>query len=113
MKSKASPYGTADAPLNATLLALSYGASFVARLFAGDPAMIAETLKQGIGHKGFSFFHIYTSCVTFDKTFKTWDNLNKWVHPLPAEHDPSDRGQAFERVLQDDFAVGVFFRRQD
>ncbi|MFH1491057.1 MAG: thiamine pyrophosphate-dependent enzyme, partial [Pseudomonadota bacterium] len=36
-KTKASPYGSEDEPLDATLMALSYGASFVARLFAGDP----------------------------------------------------------------------------
>jgi 2-oxoglutarate ferredoxin oxidoreductase subunit beta len=111
MKSKASPYGTTDQPLNATLLALSYGASFVARLFAGDPKMIADTLIEGTKHKGFSFFHVYTSCVTFDKAFKTWDHLKKWVHPLPPHHDPHDHRQAFDRVLEDDFSVGILYKR--
>lgn len=110
-KSKASPYGTMDRPLNATLLALSYGASFVARLFAGDPKSIAEVLVQGVRHSGFSFFHVYSTCVTFDKTFKTWDNLKKWIHPLPVDHDPADRRQAFNAALEDDFGVGIVFRR--
>lgn len=111
MKSKASPFGTSENPLNPTLLALSYGASFVARLFAGDPNMIADVLTEGTRHKGFAFFHIYSTCVTFDKEFKTWDNLKTWVHPLPETHDETDRKQAFERVLEDDWSVGVVFRR--
>lgn len=111
MKSKASPYGTTERPLNATLLALTYEASFVARLFAGDPRGIQQALLEGVRHKGFSFFHVYTSCVTFDKSFKTWDNLKKWVHPLPDGYDPTDRRMAFDQVLGDDFSMGVIYRQ--
>ncbi len=111
-KTKASPEGTVDAPLNATLLALSYGASFVARLFAGDPKGIADALIQGIKHKGFSFFHIYTSCVTFDKQYKTWDHLKKWSHPLPEGHNASDRKAALNLVLEDDFCLGILFKKE-
>ena len=113
MKSKASPSGTIDKPLNATLLALTYGASFVARLFAGDPDSICRALIEGVQNPGFSIFHIYTSCVTFDKEFKTWANLKKWVHPLPQDHDPSDLRQAFDRVLDDEFSVGIIYKRTD
>jgi 2-oxoglutarate ferredoxin oxidoreductase subunit beta len=112
-KTKVSPYGNKDSPLNATLLALSYGASFVARLFAGDPEGITNALIEGIQHKGFSFFHLYTTCVTFDKQFKTWDHLKKWIHPLPDQHDPSDLKQAMDRVFGDDFSVGIFYKRKD
>ncbi len=108
-KTKASPYGTIEAPLNATLMALSYEASFVARLFAGNPDQIADALIQGIQHKGFSFFHIYTSCVTFDKQFKTWDHLKKTVHPLPDGYDAKDRKGAMNQVMDDDFSMGIIF----
>lgn len=113
MKSKASPYGTVDKPLNATLMALAYGAGFVARLFAGDWEGIKNALVEGTRHKGFALFHIYSSCVTFDKSFKTWDNLKKWVHPLPENHDPADLRQAYDRVLEDDFSMGIVYRRPD
>jgi 2-oxoglutarate ferredoxin oxidoreductase subunit beta len=111
MKSKASPYGTTDRPLNATLLALTYEASFIARLFAGDPRGIQQALLEGVRHEGFSFFHVLTSCVTFDKSFKTWENLKKWVRPLPADYDPTDRRMAFDQVLEDDFSTGVIYRQ--
>jgi 2-oxoglutarate/2-oxoacid ferredoxin oxidoreductase subunit beta len=112
-KTKASPQGNLDAPLNGTLLALSYGASFVARLFAGDPDGIARALKEGIQHKGFAFFHIYSSCVTFDKEFKTWDHLKDWVHPLPSTHDPSDLKTAIHEAMDDPFSLGVIYRRPE
>ena len=112
-KTKASPYGTVDKPLNATLMALTYGASFVARLFAGDPKGITDALIQGVQNPGFSIFHVYTSCVTFDKTFKTWTNLKKWVHPLPAGYDPTDIHVAFDQVLKDDFSMGIIYRREN
>ena len=110
-KTKVSPRGSEDEPLDATLMALSYGASFVARLFAGDPEGITAALMEGIRHKGFSFFHIYTTCLTFDKTYKTWDHLKEWVHPLADDYDPSDRKQAFSQVLEDQFSLGIIYNR--
>ena len=112
-KTKASPQGTTEKPLNGTLMALSYGASFVARLFAGDPEGITNALIEGIQHKGFSFFHIYTSCVTFDKQFKTWSNLKEWVHPLPDPYDPADLKQAIVQTLEDDFSLGIIYKRDE
>ncbi len=112
-KSKASPKGSEGAPLNGTLMALSYGASFVARLFAGDPEGIREALVAGMTHKGFSFFHVYSACVTFDKQFKTWKNLKQQVHPLPAAYDPSNRKGAMAQVLDDDFCMGIIYRKME
>lgn len=113
LKTKVSLQGSVETPLNATLMALSYGATFAARLFAGDPEGIADTLVEGIRHPGFSFFHIYTSCVTFDKQFKTWNNLTKNVHPLPKTYDPSDRKKAMDHILDDDFSMGIIFRKEE
>ncbi|MFC1862520.1 thiamine pyrophosphate-dependent enzyme [Thermodesulfobacteriota bacterium] len=111
-KTKASPMGTVDAPLNATLMTLAYGASFVARLFAGDPDGITAAILEGINHKGFSFFHIYTTCLTFDKEFKTWDHLKEWVHPLPDDHDISDHKKAIDLAFDDPFSMGILYKRE-
>ena len=93
-------------------MALSYGASFVARLFAGDPEGITAAILEGLNHKGFSFFHVYTTCLTFDKQFKTWDHLKEWVHPIPENHDPTDFKQAMNLVLDDDFGVGIIYKNE-
>ncbi len=110
-KTKASPTGSTEKPLNATLMALSYGTTFVARLFAGDPEGITAALIEGIKHPGFSFFHIYTSCITFDKQYKTWDHLKKWVHPVVDDHDPTDRKQTIAHVLEDDYSIGILLNK--
>jgi 2-oxoglutarate ferredoxin oxidoreductase subunit beta len=93
-------------------MALSYGASFVARLFAGDPETISTVLVEGVRHKGFSFFHLYTSCVTFDKAFKTWGHLEEWTHPLPERHDPRDQKKAMNEALDDPFSLGILYKRE-
>jgi len=51
--------------------------------------------------------------VTFDKVFKTWTNLKQWVHPLPEDYDPTDLRGAFDQVLDDDFSMGVIYRRDE
>lgn len=112
LKTKASPEGSIDEPLNATLMALSYGASFVARLFAGDPESITNTLMEGVKHPGFSFFHVYTTCLTFDKQYKTWDHLKEWTHPLPDDYDPTDRKTAMSLAFEDEFAMGIIYKRE-
>jgi 2-oxoglutarate ferredoxin oxidoreductase subunit beta len=107
---KMTPGGTTDAPLNPTLMALSYGATFVARLFAGDPEGIAAALAEGVRHDGFAFFHVYSTCLTFDKAYKTWEHLKEWVHPLPGGHDPADLKGAMNHVLEDGFSTGIIYR---
>jgi 2-oxoglutarate ferredoxin oxidoreductase subunit beta len=110
-KTKASPYGNEPEPLNGTLMALAYGATFVARLFAGDPKGIAQAVEQAVQHPGFSFLHVYTSCVTFDKQYKTWEFLKKNVHPLPDGYDPSDYKKAMSGVLEDDYTTGIIYQK--
>jgi len=112
-KTKASPYGNEPAPLNGTLMALAYGASFVARLFAGDAKGIAAVLEQAIQHPGFSFLHIYSSCVTFDKQYKTWDFLNKNVHPTADGYDTSNHKDAINGVLEDDYTTGIIYWKKN
>ena len=72
---------------------------------------ITNAIVEGVGHKGFAFFHLFSTCVTFDKQFKTWENLKRSVHPLPDDHDPGDLKQAINHVLDDDFSVGVIYRQ--
>jgi 2-oxoglutarate/2-oxoacid ferredoxin oxidoreductase subunit beta len=107
---KASPFGTVDKPLNATLMALTYGAGFAARLFAGDPEQMKDVFEAGSRHEGFSLFHIYSTCVTFDKTNKTWENLKNRIHRLPENYDATDRGNALDNVMSDDFSTGIIYR---
>jgi 2-oxoglutarate ferredoxin oxidoreductase subunit beta len=52
--------------IDGALLALTLGASFVARSFSGDKAQLVPILKAGLVHKGFAFIDIISPCVTFN-----------------------------------------------
>ena len=52
--------------IDGALLALTLGATFVARSFSGDKAQLVPLLKAGITHKGFAFIDVISPCVTFN-----------------------------------------------
>jgi 2-oxoglutarate ferredoxin oxidoreductase subunit beta len=53
-------------PIDPVLLALTLGASFVARSFSGDKAQLVPILKAGLKHGGFALVDIISPCVTFN-----------------------------------------------
>ncbi|PYR90150.1 MAG: 2-oxoglutarate ferredoxin oxidoreductase subunit beta [Acidobacteria bacterium] len=52
--------------IDGCLLALTLGATFVARAFSGDKAQLVPILKAGLTHKGFAFVDVISPCVTFN-----------------------------------------------
>jgi 2-oxoglutarate/2-oxoacid ferredoxin oxidoreductase subunit beta len=54
------------APIDPVLLALSIGATFVARSFSGDKAQLVPLLKAGLAHRGFALIDVVSPCVTFN-----------------------------------------------
>jgi 2-oxoglutarate ferredoxin oxidoreductase subunit beta len=52
--------------IDGALLALTLGATFVARSFSGDKAQLVPILKAGLTHKGFAFVDVISPCVTFN-----------------------------------------------
>jgi pyruvate/2-oxoacid:ferredoxin oxidoreductase beta subunit len=52
--------------IDGCLLALSLGATFVARSFSGDKAQLVPILKAGLSHQGFAFIDVISPCVTFN-----------------------------------------------
>src|SRR5712672_514567 len=53
-------------PIDAVMVALSLGASFVARSFSGDKAQLLPILKAGLSHRGFALIDVISPCVTFN-----------------------------------------------
>lgn len=110
MRTNSHPVGNPDTPLNPIKLALAYGASFVARGYAGNPQGLKDIIKQAIEHKGFSFIQILTPCVTFDKENKTWKNLNENVHDLNLGPHEQTMETAFRMAENEPNGVGIFFQ---
>jgi 2-oxoglutarate ferredoxin oxidoreductase subunit beta len=109
-KTKTSPYDNRDAPLNPLMMLLSYGASWVGQAYAGEPHHLTDMIAASFAHRGFSYLHILSPCVTFDKTSKTYKNLGMQVRPLPADHDPSDLMAAMAQAMDTATpAMGVLY----
>ncbi|OQY53382.1 MAG: 2-oxoglutarate synthase [Desulfobacteraceae bacterium 4572_89] len=113
MKTNSHPVGNPDTPLNPIKLALAYGASFVARGYAGDPEGMKTIIKQGIQYKGFSFIQILTPCVTFDKTNRTWKNLKENVYNLTLHTQADNMETAMRAAENEPFGVGLFFQDKE
>jgi len=108
-----SPYDNLDQPLNPLLMVLSYGASWVGQAYAGRPQQLESLIKQAIAHRGFSYLHILSPCVTFDKTTRTYDRLGDLVQEVPGDHDASDLVAAMKLAMNTaNPALGVFYRNQ-
>lgn len=63
---KSSPFGSLETPFNPISLALSAGATFVARSLDRDPAHLRGIIKAAFEHKGTSFIEIYQNCNIFN-----------------------------------------------
>jgi 2-oxoglutarate ferredoxin oxidoreductase subunit beta len=53
-------------PIDPVNVALSLGATFVARSFSGDKAQLVPILKAALMHNGFAFVDVISPCVTFN-----------------------------------------------
>lgn len=76
--------------IDSVLLALTLGATFVARSFSGDKEQLVPILKAGLMHDGFAFIDVISPCVTFN------------------DHEGSTKSYAYTRkhqieVVQTDF----------
>lgn len=53
-------------PIDPVNLALTLGATFVARSFSGDKAQLVPIMKAAFTHGGFAFLDVISPCVTFN-----------------------------------------------
>jgi 2-oxoglutarate ferredoxin oxidoreductase subunit beta len=53
-------------PIDPVLLAITLGATFVARAFSGDKTQLVPILKAGLTHRGFALVDVISPCVTFN-----------------------------------------------
>jgi len=110
-RTKTSPAGSLDAPINPIALALAVGGTFVARAFSGDLAHLVDVLTRAFTHRGCALVDILQPCVTFNPGF-SYDYYRPRVYRLEeAGHDPTDFAAAW-RLAQSEWGeripIGVF-----
>ena len=102
-----------QAPIDPVLLALTLGATFVARSFSGDKKQLVPIIKAGLAHKGFAIIDIISPCVSFNdhegstKSYAfTREHEVEAVHadfiPLKREITLPESGEAVRTVTMHD-----------
>lgn len=111
-KSKSTPEGIIEQPVNPLALAISQGATFVAQTFAGNFDHMQEIMQKAIQHKGFSLVNILQPCVTFNK-IDTYSYYLEKSYLIGADHNPSDYHAAMRlasEILEERFPLGVLYQ---
>lgn len=100
-------------PINPVALAVSMGASFVARSFSGDPAHLKEMMKAAINHRGYAIVDILQPCVSFNK-INTFKYYSERVYHMENDYDKSDKIKAYEKALEwgAKIPLGIFYEVQ-
>jgi len=72
-KTKSSPYGSVEQPINPLFMAIASEATFVARAIATEGAQMREVLLRTARHRGSAFVEIFQNCNVFnDGTFDSF-----------------------------------------
>ncbi len=113
-RTKSTPSGTIEAPVNPVSLALVSGATFVARGFSGNIRQLAGIIKKGIKHRGFSFIDVLQPCVTFNKQ-NTYDFYREHTYTLEDTkgYVNNDLGLAVKTSMENGkIPTGIFYQEE-
>jgi 2-oxoglutarate ferredoxin oxidoreductase subunit beta len=111
-KSRSTPAGTLDRPLNPLELMLAAGATHLARGYSGNLPLLKTLIREAVLHKGFSLVETLQVCVTFDNLY---DYYGKHVYELK-DHDSADRAAALNKIREWDYnaeapiALGTLYK---
>lgn len=115
MKTKSTPFGSVEMPVNPITSAIMNGATFVARGYSGDVRHLTDLMRQAIEHKGFALVDVFSPCVTFnlDNTHNFFKD--RVVKLEDEEHNAADWKLACEKAMVwgDTIYTGLFFRQPE
>ncbi|MCD6196681.1 MAG: 2-oxoacid:ferredoxin oxidoreductase subunit beta [Staphylothermus sp.] len=110
-KTRTTPWGQWEEPLNPIAMMVALRASFIARGFAGDVEHLKYIIKEAIKHKGFSFIDVLQPCVTFDR-IHTYAWYRQRIYKLEeTNHDPRNWEEAMKKAYEwgDKIPIGIFY----
>ena len=113
---KTSPEGAIDAPVSPLALAISQGATFVARGFSLDVAQLTDLIAEALEHRGYALLDVMQVCVSFNRPM-SYDWFRERVYKVEDEgYDPSDRMAAMEKAFEypggDRVPTGIIYRAE-
>jgi 2-oxoglutarate ferredoxin oxidoreductase subunit beta len=96
-----SPEGAIEHPENPLVLAISQGATFVARGFALDIPYLVNLIVEALGHRGYALVDVMQPCVSFNRPMLyDWYRERVYkVDEIPG-YDPTDKVKALETAFE-------------
>lgn len=113
-KSKSTPDGIIEVPVNPLSLPIVSGATFVAQAFAGNAPQMMEIIEKAVEHKGFSVVNIIQPCVTFNKV-NTYQYYLQRVYQIDIKHDRTNQENALKIALElnkERFPLGIVYQEE-
>ncbi len=108
-KTKSTPTGQVEVPVNPVTLAVSSGATFIGRGYAGNIPLTSELIKKALNHKGFSLVDTFQPCVTFNKK-NTHAWYNEHTNTLDQSRNVSDKLEAIKLSMDPEkLHLGVLY----
>ena len=110
-----SPDGAIERPLNPLALALSQGATFVARGFALDIAQLSKLIVAGLRHRGYGLVDVMQPCVSFNRPMSYAWYRERVYQVADTDHDPANRDAALAIGFQypgngDKIPLGIIYQ---
>ena len=99
-KSKTQPHGNTKTPIRPLSLALTSGATYVARTAAVNPNQAKEIIKEAIEHDGFAHVDFLTQCPTWNKDARQYVPYIDVQESDDYDFDTSSRREAQEMMTK-------------
>ena len=107
-KGPSTPRGSVEEPFRPLSLLLEAGASFLARGYTTKIDHLADLMVEAIEHEGFSFIDVLQPCVSFNNTYKLYNEI---VEVL--DYEPKTHEEALQIVKRrDKLPIGVIYRTE-
>ncbi len=108
------PLGNLEQPINIVKMALSVGATFVARASVANSVQLANLMVEAIRHPGFSVIDILQPCVSFNKvnTYQWYQQRVKPIEEMEG-YNPEDLNAALSlgSLWGEQIPIGLFYRK--
>ena len=113
--SKTSPRGSWEKAINPLTQAMTSGATFVSRVFAGEYQHFKDVLKQAINHEGFALVDVLQPCVSWNKVNTYQYYRDRVVKLEEVGHNTEDWDLGYLRAEQwgDKIPIGVFYKSEE
>ncbi len=108
-----SPEGSIEFAINPIAIALSAGATFIARASAADPKHMNAVLQAAISHRGYALVDCLQPCVTYNKinTYE-WYRSRTYKVEEEADYDAANRDHVWKKAQEwgERIPIGILYQ---